>query len=198
MQGLKCHPSRPPVPEERQINRLHAEKLKRRKDAAEAKAERKRKRKAKHDKACKITCSEGKPRPATPESTDEDEEDASDAEGHLLGDDGAAAGASSPPTYQWDVDEGAPAAPEETRTAAESLADPSLEGAERESPPPAAGEETPAPRVLICCGESAEMPVLIAPRLQADSRAAPSGQSSRGGAVPRARRSGTGKRSMSA
>ena len=101
MQGLKCHPSRPPVPEERQTNRLHTEKLKRRKDAAEAKAERKRKRKAKHDKACKIVCAEGKPWPATPESTDEEEEeDASDAEGHLLGDDGAAAGASSPPTYR--------------------------------------------------------------------------------------------------
>ena len=96
---MKCHPSRPPVPEERQINRLHAEKLKRRKDAAEAKAERKRKRKAKHDKACKIARSEGKPWPATPESMDEEEEDALDAEGHLLGGDGAAAGASSPPTY---------------------------------------------------------------------------------------------------
>jgi len=47
--------------------------------------------------ACKIARAEGKPRPATPESTDE-EEDTSDAEGHLLGDDGAAAGASSPPT----------------------------------------------------------------------------------------------------
>ena len=67
MQGLKCHPSRPPVPEERQINRLHAEKLKRRKDAAEAKTERKRKRKAKHDKACKIARSEGMLRPVTPE-----------------------------------------------------------------------------------------------------------------------------------
>ena len=120
MQGLKCHPSRPPVPEERQINRLHAEKLKRRKDAAEAKTERKRKRKAKHDKACKIVRADGKPRPATPESTDEEEEEASDAEGHLLGDDGAAAGASSPPTYRWDDGEGAPAAPEETRTVAES------------------------------------------------------------------------------
>ena len=106
MQGLRCHSSRPPVPEERQINRLHAEKLKRRKDAAEAKAERKRKRKVKHDKACNIARSEGKPRPAMPESTDEEDEEASDAEGHLLGDDGAAAGASSPPTYQWDADEG--------------------------------------------------------------------------------------------
>ena len=84
---MKCHPSRPPVPKERQINRLHAEKLKRRKDAAEAKAERKRRRKAKHDKACKIARAEGKPQPAMPESTDEEEEEASDAEGHLLGDD---------------------------------------------------------------------------------------------------------------
>ena len=186
MQGLKCHPSRPPVPEERQINRLHAEKLKRWKDAAEAKAERKRKRKEKHDKACKIARSEGKPRPATPESTDE-EEDTPDAEGHLLGDDRAAAGASSPPTYQWDADEGASAASEETRTAAESSADPSLEGAERESSPLAAGEETPAPQVLIRGDESAAgagAPVLTASRHQADPREAPSGQSSRGGAMP--------------
>ena len=172
MQGLKCHPSKPPVPEECQINRLHAEKLKRRKDAAEVKAERKRKRKAKHDKACKIARAEGKPRPATPESTNEEEEDASDAEGHRLGDDGAAASASSPPTYRWDDDEGAPVVPEETRTVAESSADPSLEGAERESSPPAAGEE---------------WLVSTASRLQVDSRAAPSGRSSRGGAVPRAR-----------
>ena len=142
---MKCHPSRPPVPEERQINRLHAEKLKRRKDAAEAKSERKRKRKEKHNKACKIARSEGKPRPAMPESTSEEEEDTSDAKGHLLGNDGVAAGASSPPTYQWDVDEGAPAAPGEARTATEPLADPSLKGAERELPPPAVGEETPAP-----------------------------------------------------
>ena len=179
---MKYHSSWPPVPEECQINRLHAEKLKRRKDAAEAKAERKRKRKAKHDKACKIARAEGKPRPATPESTEEEEE-ASDAEGRLLGDDGAAAGASSPPTYQWDVDEGAPAASGETRTAAESLADPSLEGAEWESSPPAASEETP---------------VLTASRHQAGPRGVPSVQSSRGGAVPRAQRSGTRKRSMSA
>ena len=189
MQGLKCHSSRPPVLEEHQINCLHAEKLKRRKDAAEAKAERKRKRKAKHDKVCKIARSEGKPRPATPESTDEDEEDASDAEGHLLGDDGAAAGASSPPTYRWDDDEGVPMAPEETRAVVESSADPSLEGAEQESSPPAVGEETPAPQVLIRGDESAagaEAPVLTASRHQADPRGAPSGQSSRGGVVPRA------------
>ena len=196
---MKCHPSRPPVSEERQINRLHVEAIKRRKDAAEANAE--RKRKTKHDKACKITHSEGKPRPATPESTDEEEEDASDAEGHLLGDDGAAAGAGSPLTYQWDVDEGAPASLGETRTAAESSVDPSLEGAERESSPPAVGEETPAPQVLIRGDESAagvESSVLAASSHQPDTRGAPSGQPSRGGAMPRAQRSATRKRSMSA
>ena len=82
LQGLKCHPSRPPVPEERQINRLHAEAVKKRKDAAETMAE--RKRKAKHDKACKLARAEGKPWPATPESSEEDEEEASDAEDHAL------------------------------------------------------------------------------------------------------------------
>ena len=40
--------------------------MKRRKDAAEAKAERKRKRKAEHDKAHKLARAEGKPQPATP------------------------------------------------------------------------------------------------------------------------------------
>ena len=201
LQGLKCRPSKPPVPEERQVNRLHAEKLKRRKDAAEAKVERKRKRKrkAKHDKACKLARAEGKPQPTTPESTEEDEEEASDAEDHALGGDGAAAGASSLPTYEWDADEGASAAPKEMRTAAESSAGPSLEGAERESSPPAAGEEVPAPRVLVRGDESAagaETPVLAASSHQADTRGATSGQSSRGGVVSRARRSATRKRSM--
>ena len=198
---MKCHPSRPPVPEERQINRLHAEKLKRRKDAAEAKAERKRKWNAKHDKACKIARSEGKPRPSTPESTSKEEEDISDVEAHLPGGGEVATGVDSPPVYQEEGVEDAPAESREIRTAAESLVDPSLEGVERESPPPAAVEETPVPRVLICGGEpaaGAETPVLTAPRLQADPRATPSGQSSRGGAVPRARRSATRKRSMSA
>jgi len=99
----------------------------------------------KHDKACKLARAEGKPRPATSESSEEDEEVASDAEDHAPRGDGEAAGVSPPPTYGWEDDEGAPAAPEETRAAAESSARPSLEGAERESSPPAAGEETPAP-----------------------------------------------------
>ena len=201
MQGLRCSTSKPPIPEERQINRLHAEKMKRRKDAEEAKVERKRKRKARHDKACKIARSEGKPRPATPESSEEDEEEASGAEDNALRGDGAAAGASPLPTYEWDADAGAQEAPEETRVVAEPSAGPSLEGAEQESSPPTAGEETPAPQVLVRGDESAagaESSVLAASTHQADTRGAPSGQSSRGGTVPRARRSATRKRSMSA
>ena len=49
MQGLRSGISKPPVLEQRLINRLHAEKMKRRKDAAEAKVERKRKRKAEEE-----------------------------------------------------------------------------------------------------------------------------------------------------
>ena len=193
--------SKPLVPEQRLINRLHAEKMKRRKDAAEAKVERKRKmkRKAKHDKACKLARAEGKPQPATPESSEEDKEEASDAEDHALRGDGEGAGASPPPFYLWDEDEGGPTAPEETRAVASTL--PSLEGAERESPPPAGSEETPAPLVPIRGGEAAagaELSALPALRHQADTRGAPSGQPSRGGSVTRARRSATRKRSMSA
>ena len=80
-------------------------------------------------------------------------------------------------------------APEETRVVVESSADLSLEGAERESSPPAAGEETPAPQVLIHGDESAagaESSVLAASSHQADTRGAPSGQSLRGGTVTRA------------
>ena len=201
MQGLRCGTSKPAVPEQHQINRLHAEKMKRRKDAAEAKVERKGKRKARHDKACKLARAEGKPRPATPESSEEDEEVASDAEDHALRGDGEAAGASPPPFYLWDDDEGEPVAPEVTRAIAESSAHPSLEGAERGSPPLAAGEETPAPQVLVrgdkaAAGEKSS--VLAASSHQADTRGAPSGQSLRGGTVTRARRSATRKQSMSA
>ena len=172
--------------------------MKRRKDAAEAKAERKRKRKARHDKACKLARAEGKPQPATPESSEEDEEEASDAEDHALRSDGEGARASPPPFYLWDEDEGEPAVAEETRAAA--LARPTLEGAERESSPPTASEETPAPQVLIRGDEAAageESSVLAASSRQADTRWAPSGQSSRGGTVARARRSASRKRSMS-
>ena len=126
----RCHPSRLLIPEECEVNRLHAEVVKRRKEAAETAAERKRKRKAKHDKACKIARTEGKPRPATPESTSEEEEDASDAEAHLPGGGEAATGADSPPVYQEAGDEDAPATPHEARPAPESLEDPPLTGTE--------------------------------------------------------------------
>jgi len=198
---LRCGTSRPPVPEQRLINRLHAEKMKRRKDAAEAKVERKRKRKARHDKACKLARAEGKPQPATPESSEEDEEEASDAEDHALRSDGEGARASPPPFYLWDEEEGATVAPEEPGAVTGSSANPSLEGAVRESSPPAAVEETPAPQVLIRGNEAAageESSALAASSHRADTRGAPSGQSSRDSSMPRARRSATRKRSMSA
>ena len=87
--------------------------MKRRKDTAEAKAERKRKRKAAHDKARHLARAEGKPQPATPESSEEDEEEASDAEDHALRSDGEGARASPLPFYLWDEEEGATVAPEE-------------------------------------------------------------------------------------
>ena len=173
MQGLRCGTSRPPAPEQRLINRLHAEKMKRRKDAVEAKAERKRKRKARHDKACQLARAEGKPRPATPESSEEDEEEASDAEDHALRSDGEGAHASPPPFYLWDEEEGATVAPEEPGAVTGSSANPSLEGAARESSPPAAVEETPAPQVLIRGDEAAageESSVLAASSHRADTR----------------------------
>ena len=135
----RCHSSRPPIPEKCEVNHLHAEVVKKQNEAAEAAAERKRKRKSRHDKACKISRAEGKPRPATLESTDEEEEDASDAEAHLPGGGEAATGADSPPVYQEAGDEDAPATPHEARPAPESLADPPLTGTERRSHTPAAG-----------------------------------------------------------
>ena len=101
MQGVsrRGYTSKPPVPEECKVNRLHAEVVKKQKDAAEAAAASKRKRKEKHDKACKIAHAEGKPWPATHESTEE-EEGSSDAEINFSDDDEAAAGAGSPPVYR--------------------------------------------------------------------------------------------------
>ena len=201
MQGLRCGTSRPPAPEQRLINRLHAEKMKRRKDAAEAKAERKRKRKARHDKACQLARAEGKPRPATPESSEDDEEEASDAEDHARRSDGEGARASPPPFYLWDEEEGATVAPEEPGAVAGSSANPSLEGAVRGSSSPAAGEGSPAPQVLIRGHEAAggeESSALAAWSHRADTRGVPSGQSSRDSSMPQARKSATRKRSMSA
>ena len=81
-----------------------------------------------------------------------------------------------PPFYLWDEDKGEPAVAEETRAAA--LARPTLEGAERESSPPAAGEETPAPQVLIRGDEAAageESSMLAALSRQTDMRGRPRG-----------------------
>ena len=223
----RCHPSRPPIPEECKVNRLHAEAGKKQKEAAEEATERKRKRKAKHDKVCKIARAEEKPRPTTPESTDE-EEDTSDAEVNLPGDNEAATGADSPPVYQEADDEDAPVTLREASPAPGLLVHPPLAGAERRSPMPAVGQRSPTPAVggrspmpvterrshLPAMGEgipapamstggdgsaaSAGMPAQMASRLQADPRTTPSDQSLRLVSVPRARRSGTGKRSMSA
>jgi len=87
---------------------------------------------------CKIARAEGKPQPAMPESTDE-EEDASDAEAHLLGGGEAATGADSPPVYQEAGDEDAPATPHEARPAPGLLVNQPLVGTERRSPTPAVG-----------------------------------------------------------
>jgi len=134
----KGYTSRPPVPEEREVNRLHAETVKKQKDATEAAAARKRKRKEKHDKACKIVHAEGKPRPATPESTEE-EEVSSDAEINFSDDDEAATGAGSLPVYRGASVDDVPVMLGEARLTPGSLVNPPLVGAERRSPTPAAG-----------------------------------------------------------
>ena len=100
MQGVnhKGHVSKPPVPEEREANCLRDEAAKKKKDAAKKTANRKRERKEKQARECKIAEAEGAPRPATPESTEE--EDSSDVELNFLDDDEAATGAGSPPIYR--------------------------------------------------------------------------------------------------
>jgi hypothetical protein len=134
--------SRPPVPEEHEVNRLHAEAVKKQKDAAEAAAARKRKRKEKHDKACKIAHAEGKPRPATPESTEE-EEGSSDAEINFSDNDEPATGAGSPPAYRGAGNEDVPVTLGEARLTSGSLVDPPLIGAGRRSPTLEAGRRSP-------------------------------------------------------
>ena len=97
LQGVshKGHVLNPPVPEESEANRLHGEAVKKKKDAAKDAATRKRERKEKHEKECKIALAEVRPRPATPESTEE--EDSSDVELNFSDDDEAVTGAGSPP-----------------------------------------------------------------------------------------------------
>ena len=146
MQGVshRCHPSRPPIPEEREVNRLHAEVVKKQKDVAEVATSRKRKRKEKHDRACRIAHAEGKPRPATPESTEE-EEGSSDAEINFSDDDEAATGVSSPLVYRGAGDEDVPGTLGEARLTPGSLVNPPLVGAEQRSPTPAEGRRSPMP-----------------------------------------------------
>ena len=226
--GRKCHPSRPSIPEEREVNHLHVEAVKKRKEAAEAAADRKRRRKEKHGKACKIARTEGKPWPAMPQSMSELEEDASDAEARLPGEDEVAIGADSPPVYQEAGDEDAPAMLHEARPTSGLLVDPPLAGMERRSPTPVARRRSPTPAAggrsstsaterrspLPATGgvggtpamstggdgstASAETSAQTASRPQPALRVTPSNQASRGVGVPRVRRSGTGKRSMSA
>ena len=133
----RSYTSRPPVPEECEVNRLHAEAVKKQNDAAEAvaarKRKRKRKRKEKQDKACKVAHAEGKPRPTTPESTEE-EEGSSDAEINFSDDDEAATGTGSPPVYRGAGDEDEPVTLGEARLTPGSLVNPPLVGAERRSP----------------------------------------------------------------
>ena len=128
--------SRPPVPEEREVNCLHAEAVKKQKDAAEEAAARKRKRKEKHEKECKIARTEGKPRPATPESTEE--EDSSD-------DDEAATGVGSSPVYRGAGGEDVTVTLGEARLTSGSLADPPPTRTERGAPTPVAGRRSPTP-----------------------------------------------------
>jgi len=147
LQGVsrKGYTSRPPAPEEHEVNRLHTEAVKKQKDAAEAAAARKRKRKEKHDKACKIAHAEGKPQPAMPESTEEEEEDSSDAELNFSDDVEAATSAGSPSVYRGAGDEDVPVTLGEVRLTLGSLVDPSLARTERRSPAPSAGRRLPTP-----------------------------------------------------
>ena len=94
----KGYVSKPPVPEEREAYRLHGEAVKKKKDAAKQAATRKRERKEKHEKECKIALVEERPRPATLESTEE--EDSSDVELNFSDDDEVVTGAESPPAYR--------------------------------------------------------------------------------------------------
>ena len=65
LQGLsrKGYVSKPPLPEAREANRLHAEEVKKRKDEAKAKAARKREREEEHKQASARARREGLPPP---------------------------------------------------------------------------------------------------------------------------------------
>jgi len=199
----KGYVSKPPVPEEREAYRLHGEAVKKKKDVAKQAATRKRERKEKHEKECKIALAEGRPRPATPESTEE--EDSSDVELNFSDDDKVVTCAESPSAYRGAGDEEATVMLGEARLTSGSLVDPPATRTERRSPtlaagqrsptpvvrrrsstpmmgqrspPPAMGRRTPAPAVSTGGGgsvASVETPAQTASRRQADPRGAPSG-----------------------
>ena len=129
LQGVshKGYVSKPPVPEECKANRLRDEAAKKKKDAVKDAATRKRERKEKHKKKCKIAHAKGAPRPATPESTEE--EDSSDMELNFSDDDEAATGAGSPPVYRGASGEDVPVMLGEARLTSGSLVNPPLVGA---------------------------------------------------------------------
>ena len=125
LQGVshKGYVSKPPDPEERDANRLHGEEVKKRKDAAKEAAARKKERKERHDKECKIAHAKGRPRPARPESTEE-EEDSSDVELNFSDDDEVAMGTDSQPFYSRADGGGSSVALSEARLTPGSLMEP--------------------------------------------------------------------------
>ena len=234
---MSYYVSKPPLPEAREANRLHAEAVKKRKDAAKETAARKWERKDKHDKACARERLEGLPLPPTPKSTEEEDSSTGGVDFSESDDFKAVTGVSPPPDQRGAGGEASTMALGERRLVPATLVVAPAARAERRSPMPAAGQRSPAPAAgrdspapaatgrrspVPAAGQrlpspatgrqtpapatstgggasaaSAETPVQTAPRLQVDPRATPSGQSSGGVSVPRARRSGMGKRSLS-
>ena len=117
--------------------------MKKKKDAVKQAVTRKRERKEKHEKECKIALAEGRPWPATPESTEE--EDSTNVELNFSDDDEGATGAGSPPVYRRAGDEDVPVTLGEARLTSGSLVDPPPVGARRRSPTPAAGGRSSTP-----------------------------------------------------
>jgi hypothetical protein len=93
----KGYVSKPPLPEVREANRLHAQLYKKRKDEVKAKAARKRQRKEEHDKACARARREGIPPLPTPESTEEEDSSTGGVDFSESDDFKAVTGVSPPP-----------------------------------------------------------------------------------------------------
>ena len=111
--------------------------MKKKKDAVKQAATRKRERKEKHEKECKIALAEGRSRPATPKSTEE--EDSSDVELNFSDDNEAAMGAGSPPVYRGAGGEDVTVTLGEARLTSGSLVEPPPARTKLRSPTPAAG-----------------------------------------------------------